>query len=189
MTAAAATPTQNRRIMLVMLVITLAPVIVSSLLYFFGKPQGGHSYGKLLETKPVPTFAMTTVDGKPAAMDDFKGKWLLVTVDAGGCAQACLDTLHALRQIRMAQGAEMERVRRLWLVNDGMMPAAAATSAADGADIRLVHGSIPLPEDLTTSIYLIDPLGNQVMRYGRDQDHGKVIKEINRLLKNNEALG
>jgi cytochrome oxidase Cu insertion factor (SCO1/SenC/PrrC family) len=189
MTAAAATPTQNRRILLVMLVITLAPVIVSSLLYFFGKPQGGHSYGTLLETKPVPAFAMTTIDGKPSSMDEFKGKWLLVAVDGGDCAQACLDTLHALRQIRMAQGSEMERVRRLWLVNDGILPTPVATGAADGADIRLVHGNTPLPGGLTSGIYLIDPLGNQVMRYGRDQDHGKVIKEINRILKNNEALG
>ena len=189
MTAATANTAPNRRIMLVMLVVTLAPVLISSLLYFFWKPQGGHSYGELLQTKPVPAFAMTAADGKPAALGDFKGKWLLLAVDDAACAQACLDALHALRQIRVAQGADMERIRRVWLVADGAAPTPAATTAADGADIRLVHGAIPLPGDLRSGIYLIDPLGNQVMRYGREQDHGKVIKEINRILKNNEALG
>jgi hypothetical protein len=83
----------------------------------------------------------------------------------------------------------MSRVERLWLVTGDMVPDPAAVAAADGAQIRRAMVRPPLPGDVTAGIYLLDPLGNQVMRYARDDLPAKVIKEIGRLLKNNQAIG
>ena len=188
MSTAAPSP-QSRKIILLLVVLTLAPVILSTLAYFFWHPTGVQSYGELLPTRPVPAMAMTTMDGKPASFADLKGKWLLVVVDPAGCDAQCAAALHAIRQYRVAQNTEMDRMDRVWLVADGQVPSAQAVQAAEGAQIRLVHGPVTLPGALQQSFYLIDPLGNQVMRYGRDATPNKVIKELGRVLKNNQSIG
>jgi cytochrome oxidase Cu insertion factor (SCO1/SenC/PrrC family) len=176
-----------RRTIWLLIVLTIAPVALSTLIYFYLKPQGGMSYGQLLPTKPI-NVVLKTLDGQPASLASFKGKWLLVMVDRPECTASCGDTLFALRQYRLAQGVEMDRIKRVWLVPGGSAPGAAALAKADGAEVRLV-ADLSLPGDPYTGVYLVDPLGNQVMRYGRDAVPGKVIKEIGRLLKNNQALG
>ncbi|PHV11614.1 SCO family protein [Chitinimonas sp. BJB300] len=171
------------------LAVTIAPVLVSYLTYYIWKPAGGKSYGELLPVRPVPTFKLSTTEGAPATLADLKGKWLLVMADSASCDRSCLDTLYALRQYRLAQGKEMDRVERIWLVTDTGQPSAAALKQADGAQIRHALEPIPLPKQLDDSIYLIDPLGNQVMRYPRTAEPRKVIKELTGLLKNNENIG
>ncbi|MBV8658569.1 MAG: hypothetical protein JO142_12160 [Burkholderiales bacterium] len=179
----------NRKIILLLVFLTLAPVILSTLAYFFWHPTGVQSYGELLPTRPVPTMEMTTLDGKPAPLAELKGKWLLVVVDNAACDAQCAAALHAIRQYRVSQNTEMDRLDRVWLVADGKAPTPEAVKAAEGAQIRLVHGTVPLPGAMQQSFYLIDPLGNQVMRYGRDATPSKVIKELGRVLKNNQSLG
>ena len=180
---------QNRKIIPLLVFLTLAPVILSTLAYFFWHPTGVQTYGELLPTRPVPAMDMTTLDGKPAPLSDLKGKWLLVVVDKADCDAQCAAALHAIRQYRVTQNTEMDRLDRVWLVADGKAPSAQAVQAAEGAQIRLVHGAVQLPGAMQQSFYLIDPLGNQVMRYGRDATPSKVIKELGRVLKNNQSIG
>lgn len=179
----------GRRTLFLLIAITIAPVLASYLAYYVWKPQGGMTYGELLKVGPVPAFAMQTLDGKPASLAEFKGKWVLTMADGTGCTAACQDTLHALRQYRIAQGKEMPRIERLWLLTDAGQPSAAALAAADGAHVRRALAPVPLPGELATGFYLIDPLGNQVLRYPRDAQPGQVIKELGKILKNNQNLG
>lgn len=179
----------NRATLYLLIALTVAPVLLSTLAYFYWKPSGGKTFGQLLEIHPVPAFPMSKLDGTPASLAEFKGKWVLVMVDDAKCGRSCLDTLHALRQYRVAQGVEMERVERVWLMTGNAQPDADALAAADGAQIRRALQTPLLPGELAAGIYLIDPLGNQVMRYNRDDLPAKVIKELGRLLKNNTAIG
>jgi cytochrome oxidase Cu insertion factor (SCO1/SenC/PrrC family) len=173
----------------VLFVIAIAPVLASYLTYYVFRPAGGHTYGELLEVKPLPAFQMTTLDGKRHDWQPFRGKWVLVMRDGGACNVPCAETLHTMRQYRLAQGKEMQRVERLWLVTDTQRPSAEALAAADGAAVRWVSSGAPWAGDPRGTLYLVDPLGNQVMRYRPGLDHTRVIKEIGRFLKNNEALG
>lgn len=180
---------QKRLTLLALIAITIAPVAASYLAYYYWKPEGGKSYGKMLEIAPVPQFKMATMDGQPAQLAQLKGKWLIVMADTANCEKSCQDSLFAIRQFRLAQGKDMGRVERLWLVTDEGTPSADAITRADGAQLRRALQSIPLPGAVNKGIYIIDPLGNQVLRYERDVVPNKVIKELGKLLKNNEALG
>ncbi|QDQ27487.1 cytochrome C oxidase subunit I [Chitinimonas arctica] len=182
-------PSQGRRILLIMIAITIAPVLASYLTYYFWRPAGGKTYGQLLEIHPVAEFSQRKLSGEPASLAELKGKWVLVTVAGGDCAAACQATLHALRQYRVAQGKYMGKVERLWLVNDAAVPSAQAIAAAEGARVHRALAPVPLPGDQAGAVYLIDPLGNQVIRYGREAEPVKVIKELGKFLKNNENLG
>lgn len=180
---------RGRKILLAMFAVTIAPVAASYLTYYFWKPTGGLSYGQLLTTQPVPLFQLSTLDNKAAALSDFKGKWLLVMADNAACAKPCQDALFAMRQFRVAQGKDMGRVERLWLLTGDGNPSAEALASADNAKIYRAKVAIPLPGDVGEGFYLIDPLGNQVIRYSRHADPVKVIKELGKFLKNNENLG
>ena len=97
----------------------LSPLIASYFMYYVVKPKGGvTNYGTLIDPRlyPIPPMASTTLDGKPATLDDYKGKWIMLKVGPSECLQECQDQLFAMRQLRTMQGKAMERVERVWLI-------------------------------------------------------------------------
>ena len=51
---------------------------------------------------------------------------------------------------------------------------------AAGSDLL---GQLPVAHSAADHLYIVDPLGNLVLRYPRDADPGRIIKDITRLLK------
>ena len=137
------------------------------------------NYGTLLRPQPVAL----------PAPGELKGKWVLVQFDSGACAEACERKLYFMRQVRRAQGREMQRVARLWLLTDKVQPGDALMKAIEGTvvaprgGIDAANGAFPADGSVTDHIYLVDPLGNLMMRFPRDPDPSRVIKDIQRLLK------
>ena len=142
-------------------------------------PGSAGNYGTLLRPQPV------ALPADPA----LKGKWVLVQFDGGACSAACERKLYFMRQVRRAQGREMERVARLWLLTDGVPPAARLLQAIEGtvvaprAGIDAAIGAFPAEGSVTDHIYLVDPLGNLMMRFPKDPEPSRVIKDLQRLLR------
>jgi ferric-dicitrate binding protein FerR (iron transport regulator) len=142
-------------------------------------PGSAGNYGTLLRPQPVAL---------PAA-GALKGKWVLVQFDGGACDAACERKLYFMRQVRRAQGREMERVARLWLLTDSVQPAPRLLQAIEGTvvaprnGIDAANGAFPAEGAVTDHIYLVDPLGNLMMRFPKDPDPARVIKDLQRLLR------
>jgi cytochrome oxidase Cu insertion factor (SCO1/SenC/PrrC family) len=167
------------------------PIILSYFFYFFLKPQGGMSYGQLLEVKSVTHTPLRTLEGKQLTLADLRGKWLLLVIAGGKCDTRCQDRLFATRQYRAGQGVEAERIARVWVIDDES-PIGAHIPAVLLQGVHIVKGSqlaLDLPSLWHQSIFLIDPQGYQVMQYQLGQDHRKVMNEIGKILKNNQGLG
>jgi len=169
-----------------------APMIASYFTYYVIKPQSRNNYGALLDPRdyPVPELGSTTLDGKPATLDDYKGKWLMVQADGGDCLKACQDKLFEMRQLRLMQGKEMERVERVWLITDDQPLPTMVMREYDGTRLLRVKPALLkawLPTEADTSaadhIYLIDPLGHLMMRFPKDADPNKVKKDLSKLLR------
>jgi hypothetical protein len=91
-----------------------------------------------------------------------------------------------MRQVRRAQGKEMERIERLWLVTDAVQPSAALLAAIEGAvtaPAGAAGSEFPAERSVVEHIYLVDPLGNLMMRFPRDPEPSRVIKDLQRLLR------
>jgi cytochrome oxidase Cu insertion factor (SCO1/SenC/PrrC family) len=158
----------------------LLPVGASYLIWWLDLVPGATgNYGTLLRPQPVVL---------PAA-GELKGKWVLVQFDSGACAAACERKLYFMRQVRRAQGKEMQRVARLWLLTDAAQPAPELLKAIEGTvvaprgGIDAANGAFPAEGSVTDHIYLVDPLGNLMMRFPRDPEPSRVIKDIQRLLR------
>lgn len=165
-----------------------APVLGSYIAYYFASPEGHTNYGDLMETRALPAGNLRLVDGTGFQLIQLKGKWILLMVDSGSCDEFCQRKLIIVRQLRLAQGKDKERIERAWLVTDDVAPTAAVANGIRGTWMIRAAGSallrqLPAPSTPTDHIYVIDPLGNLVLRYPREADPLKIIKDLTRLLK------
>lgn len=117
-----------------------------------------------------------------SAFQELRGKWALVTFDAAACDAYCEKKLYFIRQVRTAQGKDRARVERLWVITDGGAPRPELLAAIEGTRVSRLKPE-GFPGDPVDHIYLVDPLGNLMMRFPRDPDPSKMLKDLQRLLK------
>nr|WP_229499055.1 redoxin domain-containing protein [Pseudoduganella ginsengisoli] len=174
------------------LAVCAAPMIASYFTYYVIKPEGRTNYGALIDprTYPIPAMASTLLDGKAARLEDYKGKWIMLKVGPSDCPQACQDQLFAMRQLRTMQGKEADRIERVWLITDNNPLETVLLRVNDGtrmlrAPQDAVAKWLPVEQGGQASdhIYLIDPLGNLMMRFPKDADPSKVKKDLAKVLK------
>ncbi len=154
-----------------------APFILGTAAYLFGwAPGQAANYGELIAPRPL--------SGPP--LDALRGKWVLVSFDAAACDNYCEKKLYFMRQVRTAQHKNMGRVERLWLVTDAGKPRAELLAAIEGTRIAALKDSPAakeFPGNLADHIYVVDPNGNLMMRFPRDPDPSKMLKDLQRLLR------
>lgn len=180
--------------MLLVLAFCAAPVIASYLAYFVVKPDGRTNYGSLIQpTRSLPELSLQQLDGQPVASGVLKGQWLLVVVGPGDCQSECEKRLYAQRQLREMLGRERDRLEKVWLVTDTGRPAAALLSAvqAQPAVTVLRFGAPALAQWLAPGpgqaledhLYLVDPMGEWMMRFPVEFDPARVKRDIERVLR------
>lgn len=184
---AAARAGSARRTLFLLVLVCVVPVAASYLAFHLWPPQGRVNYGSLLAPAPLPPAWLDGAAGQPAlARGELDGRWTLLYAGPGGCERACEAALYLMRQARLAQGKEMERVARLWLVTDAAAPPPALLEAHPG--LRMARANeqwlARLPGAHTGQhVFLVDPLGNPMMRFPPEADPKGVIRDLQRLLK------
>ena len=174
-----------------MLALCVAPIAASFIAYYWLQPSGQVNYGELLTPQSLPDASLTTLDGRAFRFGDVKGAWSLVTVGAAACDERCRTHLVYTRQVRLAQGKESERVERLWLLTDMATPDAALLADQPGLRVVRAAGSealraLPAPRDPAAHVYIIDPLGNLMMRFPENPDPRRMLKDLSRLLRHSK---
>jgi hypothetical protein len=150
-----------------------APVVLAWVAYEFRWGAGtSGNYGELIPPRPVA-----------GPLTALRGKWVLITLDPAACDAACEKKLYVARQARRAQGKEAGRIERLWLVTDGGKPRAELLAAIEGTHLAAADAALMAAFPGRDAIYLVDPLGNLMMRFPPEPDPAKVIKDLQRLLK------
>lgn len=181
--------------MLAVLLLCAAPVIASYFMFYVVRPDGqGTAYGTLI-TPPVAMPAVTArrLDGAPQPLRWLAGQWLLVLVDDGACDAACEKRLFMQRQLREMLGRDRERVDKLWLVLDDAPVSPTLRQALEGTPgmniLRLPREQVqawlrPAPgQPVSAHLYVIDPLGQWMLREPADPDPAKVKRDLDRLLR------
>lgn len=168
--------------------VCLAPFVAAYAVYYFWTPQSRMNYGTVLELAPLPPVLGTKPDGAPLAAADLRGKWVLLHVDSGACAERCQRKLYNMRQVRLAQGKNQDRVERAWLVVDDVPLSGADPRLYEGVLVARAPGaralaSLPAAADVRDHVYLVDPLGNVMLRFPKDAEPARMLKDLQRLLK------
>lgn len=188
--------TRNGRMkMLMLLLVCLAPVVASYVTYYFIRPQGStRNHADLIQpARDLPQAQAQDLQGGLVQLASLKGQWLIVAVASGACGEDCQKNLYFQRQLREMQGKDKERIDRVWLVSDdapvadALMPALAQATILRVAPEVLQGWLTPAAgHQLQDHLYLVDPMGNWMMRMPAHLDvekASKVKRDLERLLR------
>jgi cytochrome oxidase Cu insertion factor (SCO1/SenC/PrrC family) len=182
-------PKRPRRELWLLLLVTIAPIVASYLAYYVWRPATFKNYGELIVLTSLSGVAAAQPDSAPPFdAEGLKGRWVLVMVDAGSCAAQCREKLLQMRQLRLMQGKDQDRVARAWLLDDDALPTPDVLKDYDGtvvvpAKASPLIGKLPADSALRDHLFLVDPLGNLMMRFPKDADPNRIKKDLTHLLK------
>jgi len=187
----AAAPNRRRQIqvratVLAVVVICALPLLAALYLRYVSPPQPAATVGTALAPVALPFEWLQHLDGTPLEHPQVSGKWLLIITAPGRCDDPCQQALYLTRQSRTAQGRNMARVERLWVVTDGVTPAPQLLAAhrdlvvATSSDRRLFE---VLGSGESRHIHLVDRRGLLVFRYPYDPDPKAFISELGKLIR------
>lgn len=167
--------------------ISAAPVVLGTLVFWYWGSAGQTNYGQLLAPRQI-SIEGTALDGVRASLSQSHGTWRYIVFDQAGCDENCRRKLLYTRQLRIAAGRDQDRVDRVWIIEDGLVP--DRELAGLFVDARVLRLSSPGDADHIAPgserrgfIYLVDPYGNLMMRYPSDPDPQRMLKDLQRLLK------
>ncbi|MDP3654197.1 MAG: hypothetical protein Q8R67_21210 [Rhodoferax sp.] len=180
--------------MLLVFLICASPVIASYFTYYVIRPEGRRNFGDLVDPqRPLPDLVGTPLAGPPVNLRTLKGQWLLVSVSSGACDAACARHLYLQRQLREGLGKEKDRLDWVWLVSDATPVADELKPALQEATVvRLPAADLARwlePQQghaLSEHLYLVDPLGNWMLRFPPQldaQSAPQAKRDLDRLLR------
>jgi hypothetical protein len=185
---------QSRLKLYLIIAICAAPAIASYYVYYFVRPDARSNYGTLIEPqRPMPPLHLRTLDGRAFDPATLRGKWLMLMVAGGECPAACTDRLYHLRQVRLTTGKDRDRVTRVWLIPDAEPLSTMVIREYDGtemlrADPAELASWLPAdtgepPSAYGDHIYIVDPLGNLMMRFPANADPNITKRDLAKLLR------
>lgn len=171
----------------------LPVVLVLAMYQIDWRPGSGSSHGVLLAPpQPLRLADLHDVQGRPFAAAQWKDKWHLVYVAGTACAADCLAQMHLLRQVHVSLNKEIGRVQRVLLVAAEAPDADLAALQGQYPDLVVLAGagSTALAEQFAQTdqtnvahVYLVDPLGNLMMRYPDSYAPNGLRRDLERLLR------
>ena len=177
--------------MLLVLAVCAAPVAASYFTYFVIRPQTHTNYSELITpVREIPgDLPITQLDGSAVTPHSLHGQWLLVVVADAACNKRCEQNLVLARQLRETLGRDKDRVDKVWFVTDAARPTAALLDAAGATALHVPAPALArwlAPAEghtLADHLYLVDPMGQWMMRVPVDPDPPKLKRDIERLLR------
>ena len=155
----------------------------------------GKNRGELIHpARPLDGLSLSSPLGEPVRIDDIMGEWTMMVFASNPCEGACAKNLYNMRQIRLALGKDAYRAQRI-VVAAGKAGLEELLEHNPGTRLLLLNdqsqgllqqfpgyseGGI---SSIAGRIYIIDPLGNLMMRYPPDVNPSDILKDLRQLLK------
>jgi cytochrome oxidase Cu insertion factor (SCO1/SenC/PrrC family) len=155
----------------------------------------GKNKGELIHpARPLEDIVLVDTTGQKITRENFLGLWTMLEIAPATCVEDCMKNVYKMRQIRLALGKDAHRVQRVVIANDDTqldkvmadnpgthlyLTAAGSASLLQQFPDYAVGGI----SSIAQRIYIIDPLGNLMMRYPTNADPSDILKDLRQLLK------
>jgi hypothetical protein len=168
-------------------------------LFFYYNPQylpaSRSNRGELIHPpRPVASLEFHTADQQGFRLEELGANWTMVAIADGACDETCRSQLHDFQQIRLALAENQYRVQRLLILTDPTADDASGIEAdypgtrvitAEGGQRAALQQSFGdgTTESIREIRFLIDPLGNVMMRYAQQAPPKDLLQDLERLFK------
>lgn len=156
---------------------------------------GDTSRGQLIQPA-VPLADFTLMQGGDNfTLDALRGSWTMLYMPAGECLDTCRLNLYHMRQVRLALNHRMDRVQRAVILDSvgqldsnlreehkGLIIATGNSGEIAGFRSQIAAAQAAM-DPMDDAIYLIDPLGNLMLRFAPDLPPESMLKDLKHLLK------
>ena len=177
-----------------LLIATFAVPIIGAYAYFFFVDDyalGNH--GELIDPViQIESLALSDADGNRLQRDALIHGWKMLYVADARCDSVCQESIYNMRQINTALGKNAGRFKHMIIHTAPMADDFRRLIDAEHSEALHSYASAePLSRVLSVSpgqlmsnsIYIMDPLGNIMMRFDPGTSPKLILKDLNRLLK------
>lgn len=192
-------PHSGRGALLGLAALFFVPLLGAFWLYYAGgwRPAGSTNHGELITpARPLAASPLQRWDGTAATDGLLRGKWTLLYIDDGACATPqCRQALWTLRQTRLLLAEDMDRVQRVFVAEAGCCDREYLTHEHPGLIVLTPPASSPTIDAARAwidgfpriagqpQVFIIDPLGNLMMRFDLRQNPKGLKSDLEKLLK------
>lgn len=184
----------NRAILLVLILFFGLPPLVGWALILNPEwlPEGRTNNGELIDP-PLSTGLVNarTSSGHLFDWTSHRGEWLLLSLERPPCDTACQDRLYQQYQLERALSADRRRLSRLWLLPKTAQPPTGPKPLPPGLEIiqtdpaswQKLTQLLQTTADGEPSVLLVDPFGNLMMAYRKEQPAKQILKDLQWLMR------
>lgn len=188
-------PWRQRLVLLAIIACFALPLAAAWLSVGHWRPDGSVQHGELLHpARPLELRFDPASEADANGVERLRGRWVLAYVgSADACDARCRTGLYDMRQVRLALGKDIDRIKTLLLLDARPAPewrqwlsaehAATVVGVTDDAQRTALLSAFPQAGRAGDWVYLLDPLGNLLMRYPVEAEPSGILKDLKRLLK------
>ena len=170
----------------------VAPAVVAYLMYFFGDIRSFTNHGEILNpVVDISALKLRDEENQLIPRDTLTYKWRMISFVGADCDESCNKRIHDMRQIHKSLAKDQHRVIRMIVHLDAPSTELNALIAREYPNALNMYGD---EKDISSALgdsarihqnetYIMDPIGNVMMRFTQDQPNQLLLKDLKKLLK------
>ena len=178
----------------------IVPVALAYILFYFYEVKTFVNHGEILNPiVHISSFDLKDEQNKIIPQDQLTYKWRLISFVGKDCDQQCEKRLYDTRQIHTSLGKNQHRILRMFVHLEAASDTFSQLITKEHPDVIHVNGNAKIiidaldaniNEDVSDNIsirnnetYIMDPMGNVMMRFTQDQPNKEFLFDLKKLLK------
>ena len=174
----------------------IAPVALAYIMFFFVDVRSFVNHGEILNPiVHISSFELKDENDENIPEEELTYKWRLISFLGKDCTQQCETRLFDTRQIHTSLGKDQHRLSRMFVHLEPAGDSLAKLIAETHPDVIHVNGNVDIiikalgdniRENVSITnneIYIMDPMGNVMMRFTQDQPNKEFLYDLKKLLK------
>lgn len=170
----------------------VAPAVVAYLMYFFGDIRSFTNHGEILNpVVDISALKLRDEENQLIPRDTLTYKWRIISFVGADCDESCNKRIHDMRQIHKSLAKDQHRVIRMIVHLDAPSTELNALITREYPNALNMYGD---EKDISSALgdsarihqnetYIMDPIGNVMMRFTQDQPNQLLLKDLKKLLK------
>ncbi len=174
----------------------ITPVVLAYLIFFFVDVSSFNNHGEILNPIiHISSMELKDENKEIIPEDKLVKKWRLISFVSKDCDAECESQLFDIHQIYASLGKERDRVTRMFVHLEPMSQSFSKLVAEKHGDVIHVIGDRDtivqvLNKNIRSDVgitnnetYIMDPMGNVMMRFTAEQPNIDFLSDLRKLLK------